>query len=565
MSWFGGSLTRAVTSPTPVGARVLWRGPNAWSVGTPVRLAKGADGRRLAVFGPCAATDAELIRLVHSTNPRALDAAATSWAGAYALVLDDGHGILTLWADPAGACPLYVARTDGERFWASSSLALASLLRAEPDAAWLAAHLADPTAWTPGRSAWTGVEQVPPGHRWTATAGGAAALAPYWRVPELNWANAVQRLRNDLADGVRIRVAEQDVSSDLSGGLDSSTLAAYAAQHGPVTGITYHPKGKEAGGDLDHARAVASAFPTIRHRLMALGREHLPFTDLDTLTLTDEPAPSSVTIAQLRAEFGLLTSEDATVHLTGDGGDSLFMPPPVHMADLVQSGRLLRLARDAQAWARLYRSSPWPVVAAAWNNPGQLGGAAVPMPWLTHQTLDLADSVTAPYGDVLSLGHADSYLLREARYVGRTAATENQLAAAHGITMHNPFTDTRILESVLATPASERWSARRYKPLLADVVADLLPSSVVQRGAKGLFAVDHHHGLRANQGRVLDLVDGHLADLGLIRPAALRSLLRNAVLGVDIPWGLIEPVLGTELWLRASGMAGQEIRWERTP
>ncbi|MFI1867015.1 hypothetical protein [Streptomyces jumonjinensis] len=40
---------------------------------------------------------------------------------------------------------------------------------------------------------------------------------------------------------------------------------------------------------------------------------------------------------------------------------------------------------------------------------------------------------------------------------------------------------------------------------------------MVQRGAKGLFAVDHHHGLRANEARVLDLTDGHLADLGLIR------------------------------------------------
>src|SRR5262249_40061274 len=149
-------------------------------------------------------------------------------------------------------------------------------------------------------------------------------------------------------------------------------------------------------------------------------------------------------------------------------------------------------------------------------------------------------------------------------YVGRTAATENQLAAVHGIEMHNPFTDTRVLESVLATPASERWSARRYKPLLSDVVIDLLPWKVVQRGAKGLFAVDHHHGLRANQARVLDLVAGHLADLGLIRPAALRSLLQKAVLGIDIPWGLIEPVLGAELWLRASAGAAQQVRWEET-
>lgn len=564
MGWFGGSLAGPGASGTPVGARVLWRGPNAWSAGAPVRLAKEVGGRQLAVFGPCGAPDSELIHLVHTADLRALDAAATAWAGAYALVLDDGHGALTLWADPAGACPLYVARTNGTPVWASSSLALASLLGTGPDTAWMAAHLADPTAWTPGRSAWTDVEQIPPGHRWTVAANGASAFTPYWKARALAWSDAVPRLRSDLADGVRIRVAGRAVSSDLSGGLDSSTLAAYAAQCGPVTGVTYHPKGTETGGDADHARVVASAFPAIHHRFMALGPEHLPFTDLDSLALTDEPAPSAMTIAQLAAQFRLLTSEGAAVHLTGDGGDSLFMPPPVHLADLARSGRLLRLAGDAQAWARLYRSSPWTVVAAAWRNPGRLGGAAVPMPWLTSKAMALAESVISPYDDALRLGHADSYLLTEARYVGRTAATENQLAAVHGIEMHNPFTDTRVLESVLATPASERWSAHRYKPLLSDVVADLLPWEVVQRGAKGLFAVDHHHGLRANQARVLDLVAGHLADLGLICPAALRSLLRNAVLGVDIPWGLIEPVLGAELWLRASAGAAQQVRWEET-
>lgn len=162
------------------------------------------------------------------------------------------------------------------------------------------------------------------------------------------------------------------------------------------------------------------------------------------------------------------------------------------------------------------------------------------------------------------LGHADRYLLAEARYVGRTAAAESQLATAFGIEMHNPYTDARLVEGVLAAPSLDRWSAHRYKPLLADAVKDLLPEEVVQRGAKGLFAVDHHHGLRANEARVLDLADGHLGDLGLVRPAVLRSLLRRAMLGVDIPWGLIEPVLGAELWLRISGTATRHVRWEET-
>lgn len=562
MGWFGGYLRTAPRLAIPVGAQILLHDPPVWSVGAPVRLVDGPDGRRLVVFGSCGATDADLDRLAQAGDRRSLDSAATAWAGAYTLLYDDGHGALTVWADPAGACPLYTCTFNGSTVWASSSLALAALCGSLPDAGWMAAHLVDPTGWTPGFSAWSNVEQVAPGHRLAADLGAEPVPVPYWTPPALTREEAVDRLREDLAEGVRIRVVGRPVSSDLSGGLDSSTLAALAARCGPVIGVTYHPEGIKAGGDVDHARLVARAYPAIRHEFMALDDSHLPFSDLDALPLTDEPAPSAITVAQFTAQLRFLADRGAVVHLTGDGGDNLFMPPPVHLADLARSGHWLRLAADAQTWARLYRQSPWPLLASALRRPRTLAGASGPMPWMTDYAMELAAPIESAYPDTLSMGHADRALLTEARYVGRTAATENQLAAAHGIEMHNPFTDTRVVEAALAAPAVERWSARRYKPLLSDVVAGLLPPPVVRRGAKGMFAVDHHHGLRVNLQRALDLADGHLADLGLINPAMVRATLRRAVLGVDIPWGRLEPALGAELWLRAAEKVDQWITWE---
>ncbi|MFC7918652.1 albusnodin/ikarugamycin family macrolactam cyclase [Streptomyces cinereoruber] len=562
MGWFGGYLTTAPKPAVPVGARMLWQDPPVWSAGTPVRLADGSDGGRLLVFGSCGVTDTELDRLARSGGARSLDSAATAWTGAYTLAYDDGHGTVTVWADPAGACPLYTCSFNGSTVWASSSLALAALTGARPDAGWMAAHLADPTGWAPGFSAWSEVEQLAPGHRLAAGLGTQPVAGPFWTPPVLTREEAVERLREDLAEGVRIRIDGRPVSSDLSGGLDSSTLAALAARCGPVTGVTYHPEGIKAGGDVDHARLVARAYPAIRHEFMALDDSHLPFSDLDALPLTDEPAPSAITVAQFTAQLRFLADRGAAVHLTGDGGDNLFMPPPVHLADLMRSGRWLRLARDTQTWARLYRQSPWPLLGNALRRPRTLAGATGRMPWMTDYAMELATSVTAVYPDTFGMGHADRALLTEARYVGRTAATENQLAAAHGIEMHSPFTDTRVVEAVLAAPVADRWSARRYKPLLSDVVAGLLPLPVLRRGAKGLFAVDHHHGLRANLQQVLDLADGRLADLGLINPATVRTSLRRAVLGIDIAWGRLEPALGAELWLRAAEKADKRITWE---
>jgi asparagine synthase (glutamine-hydrolysing) len=121
-----------------------------------------------------------------------------------------------------------------------------------------------------------------------------------------------------------------------------------------------------------------------------------------------------------------------------------------------------------------------------------------------------------------------------------------------------------VVEAVLSVDAARRWSVRRYKPLLSDVATGLLPARVLDRGAKGLFVVDHHHGLRANASRVMNLVDGRLAEHGLIRPAVVRALLRRGMLGVNIPWGRIEPLLGAELWLRAAEHATRAVAWEVT-
>lgn len=100
----------------------------------------------MALFGPCGASDNELDRLVRRSDLSAWDAAVTAWAGAYTLVLDDAGGSVFVWADPAGACPLYVTRVGDETLWASSSVALATLHGVRTDTAWMAGHLVDPTA-----------------------------------------------------------------------------------------------------------------------------------------------------------------------------------------------------------------------------------------------------------------------------------------------------------------------------------------------------------------------------------------------------------------------------------
>jgi asparagine synthase (glutamine-hydrolysing) len=531
-----------------------------WAVGDwPAKYLRvvPAHGGVLVVAGPCAATDRDLAALAE----RVPDDAASAWPGAYTIVRAS-TGCMQVWTDPACAAPVYTTRTrDGALVWATSARALADLTAAAVDEGWLAAHLIRPTAYTPGRSAFTGIRLLPAGYRWTATRTGEPQLTAVWSPPPYTDRDgAVRQLRAELAAAVHLRVATaRRAGSDLSGGLDSSTVTALAAHHGPVTAVTVHPAGVHTGGDLDHARAVAASYPHLRHLLLPLSQAELPFTGLDEpgrLPATDEPAPSTLAWARLSAQFRRLAAEGVDEHLTGDGGDTLCLAPPAYLADLARTGRWVRLVADAQRWARLRRISPWPMlVAAARRDATVLAGTGRRPGWATGTALRAA----GPLLGTPARG-ADQALLDEARWVARTCVAESQLAAAHGIGLHNPYVDPRIVATVLPVPPPQRTSPTRYKPLLADAAINVLPERVRRRAAKGLFAVDYHHGVRAHHAALHRLADGHLADAGLIDPVWMRRQIDAAAAGLDVTWSQLQPPLAAEAWLRALA-AATPVRW----
>lgn len=569
MRWFGGCLDPDGTARVaPVGARWLWRHPALWTVGDwsagEVRTVTGSGGSRLAVLGPCSATNGDLSELVSETAA-ILGSAATAWAGAYTLVHTDDHGRVTIVTDPSCGCPIYTAR-DGSLIWASSARALAGLTGASVDIAWLAAHLVNPLVPVPGRSPWSDIALMPPGHRITP-AGGELSLTRCWAPLQLGWDSAVTRLRDTLTEGVRLRVENASAACDLAG-LDSSALAALAAEAGPVIAVTVHPAGVTSGGDLNYAATTAAAFSSMLPLLLPLDERHLPYARADRpLPPTDEPAPSSLTWAMLSTQLGVLAERGVRVHLTGDGGDSLFLAPPTYLADLARRGRWFRLLADTVAWARLRRCSPWPLLAAAATTSATGLGRGLPISseppaWLTRRALEDAATVAGTADQPAGTGLAGAALLAEVRFVARSAHAEAQLAATCGIDLHNPYLDSRVLETVLAVPAWLRCSPRVYKPMLADATAGLLPETVRRRMTKGVFVGDHHQGLRANLNAVLDLPNGHLAEHGLIEPEAVRAAIRAASLGLETTWSHLQPLLCAELWLRSIA-AAPTVDWTR--
>ncbi|MER6361652.1 albusnodin/ikarugamycin family macrolactam cyclase [Kitasatospora sp. NPDC001527] len=583
---FGGFSSTAAPRPRPAGADLITAGSSAWRFGgQPARaLTVTTESHRIFVLGHCGAKESELSQLSSSGPPTN---ATWRWAGAYAVIEETVSGTI-VHTDPAGSLPVYATPWGGCWAWSTSARTLAALTAATIDTERLvcAVFLPSVPALAAGRSFFEGVRQLPPGARIELPANGSSPrISTSWLPTPVRCAPPDIRLRRSLEQATSLRTdSDPTLSCDLSGGLDSTSVALLAANALPsdrrLNAVTVHPDGDLGGADLRHARlSAARCTHRITHHLLPLADDHLPYTSITEVPATNEPAPSTLTLARLAGQLTWMREELGTrTHLTGDGGDSILFQPPVHLADLIRHRRLRRAAGEAFGWARLRHASVGLVLrdavrtayttrrraaatlaATVGTQASDEHGRATWFPLLPFPSwgsplaarllADAARRMTQVTDPLPGLDFSVRVLVDEVREVARTAAADAEVAAAYGIALHNPFLDPLVVDTVLTTPLDLRPPQHAYKPVLAEAMASLLPPETAARTTKGSFNADHYTGLRTNLAELSVMADGHLATLGLLDPDRFRSHLAQAAAGLPTPLATIEQALATEAWL----------------
>ncbi len=258
--------------------------------------------------------------------------------GMFAFAVYDRHERrLTLARDRMGEKPIYYGWL-GARFVFASEL---KAIRAHPgfegkiDRRALADYLR--RSYVPGpRSIYQGIAKLPPGTLLSVAQDADSKAQPevYWSLKDTaakglaqpfsgSQEEGVTHLDGLLRDAVKIRMeADVPLGVFLSGGVDSSTVAALMQTQSPRPVKTFTIGFHEAGYDeAVHAKAVAAH----------LGCEHteLYASPQDALKLIpglhesyDEPFADASQIPTLM--LAALTRKHVTVSLSGDAGDELF-------------------------------------------------------------------------------------------------------------------------------------------------------------------------------------------------------------------------------------------------
>ena len=250
--------------------------------------------------------------------------------GMFAFALfDAGRETLVLARDRLGKKPLYYAElADGTLAFASELKGVMAHGRVPSDLDPLAIEDFFAFGYVPDpRSIRRAVRKLPPAHLMTWRRGASPRLTRYWDLPMDGAAvtrpeEAAEDLRARLRAATRARmVADVPLGAFLSGGVDSSVVVATMASLSEQPVRTF----AIGFGDSDHdesayASRLAERYAT-RHTVRRLAPDALPAIDR-LAAAYDEPFGDSSAIPTWAV--CALARQQATVALSGDGGDELF-------------------------------------------------------------------------------------------------------------------------------------------------------------------------------------------------------------------------------------------------
>lgn len=482
---------------------------------------------------------------------------AGGWGGYVAFGARPGGGHFVL-RDPSGAVVAYHRRESGCEIYASDDDLLWRGARAQPapDLDFIREWLTFPFL-RGARTGVAGVRELLPGQSLAVAEGYATATQSWTPAPFLKSmgavrdpADAVRRLRETLLTCIPRLIPENEAPFlKLSGGLDSSLVAAALARARiPFTAITFATADRD-GDERVYARAVAAACGV---ELIELGE------GTEAVGLVAPPRdrlrpPRHPLLQQLDHVYAQQwTAHHATLVLTGAGGDNVFaaLPTAIAASDAWRMGgagtawralanlaavhdttvwRILGHARRRTRRGAIFR---WPI-DARFLKPDAIAGQPGLHPWL-EQAGD------APPGSIEHL-----------RMITATWRFLGEQRADGPATLH-PLLAQPIVELCLSIPSWMWVAGGRDRAIARAALADLLPEAVLQRRGKGGLG-RMFRGQFESLARALGalLVDGHLADAGILDRGAVVAYLDQRKRWDDGQWLRLLDLVAAEQWLES--------------
>jgi asparagine synthase (glutamine-hydrolysing) len=509
--------------------------------------------------------------------------------GIFAFALwDNRKQALLIARDALGVKPLYYSELNGSFAFASEIKALLKLVpeARELDIASLHRYLS--FLWCPGEGTpLKAVRKLGPGEAIWVRAGLVERRWTWYQLPvfkgvfaDLDKNAALAGTKSYLRQAVqRQMAADVQVGAFLSGGLDSSSIVAFAREVNPdihcftIDSVSGQEKGMTE--DLPYARRVAKHLG-VPLEVVSIDAKNIAY-DLERMVAQlDEPladpAPLNVLyISQLARQQGI------KVLLSGAGGDDLFTGYRRHRAVQAErywewlpyelrkglqhiSGSMDQRRALTRRLAKLFGGADLEgddrlVEYYRWAREADL------LALYTHETrsalgIELATKPMLDFIQPLSarVEPLDKMLALEQRFflTDHNLNYTDKMSMAVGVEVRVPFLDLDLVDFAARIPLKFKQAGSEGKWILKKAMEPYLPNDVIYRPKSGFGAplrLWMQHDLRELLGDLLS-VDS-LLKRGLFDPLAVQGLISANYSGkVDASYTLLS-LMCIEIWCRS--------------
>jgi len=503
--------------------------------------------------------------------------------GMYAFSLwDTRRKKLIIARDRFGEKPLYYGVFDGKLIYASEPKAILAHPSVKPELNLDALRQYLSYDYVPApNSIYKGISKLPAAHMMTVEKGDVK-IRRYWNQsfnkksdPTATIEFAASNLKDLLSDAVRMRlIADVPLGILLSGGIDSSTVAAFAVQHATERVKTFSIGFEEDSFDeTKYARQVAKHLNTEHYE------EKLSATTAGDLiseigTWLDEPVSDGSLIPTfLLAQF---VRRHVTVALGGDGGDEIFAGYPMYYAHKVaktytsipkflRSGLIEPIVRALPVSTK---NMSFDYKAKRFVRAANLDLVERHHSWFGSFSLDEQERLLKPEiraasdGDIyrgpremLSVCDATDEIeqvqfLDMNYYMAEDILTKvDRAAMALSLETRAPFLDPRVAQFAAALPLEYKLKGRNGKYILKKAVEDLLPATILDRPKKG-FGIPIAEWLKGRLNPLMHelLSPERLKDQGLFESAFVQKLIHEHEAGRASHHKQLWTLLVFQLW-----------------
>jgi asparagine synthase (glutamine-hydrolysing) len=329
----------------------------------------------------------------------------------------------------------------------------------------------------PWKSIYENIHVLPPAHQ-ALFKNGKIETESYWQLQDkpfdVSYEEAKKKIKELFNDAVRKRmVADVEIGSFLSGGVDSTLVTAYAQKFSNRPIKTFALGYEELINELPFAKEASEKIKTDHHTLQAKNNSTEELKKV--IEYMDEPHSDSSDFPQhLLSE---LTSSKVKVALSGDGADELFLgygwytkywnvQKHIQLKNALFSNPFKEHLKLISVFSKSDRKK-------LWKNPSFVNN----------------DLMTREVEKMRSNGIKKINLFDLTTYLpGQLLTKIDRTGMMHSLEVRSPFLDHKLAEYVYNMPLKWKNDGTNGKIILKDILTEIMPEKFVYRRKQGFGA-----------------------------------------------------------------------------